>query len=160
VHFQEIGAVHDERDHVAHVVAGLGFQRHHVVERGSYMRLRRVRRAADPPCCWRAESESRRLQISAASTSFSATKCTTPELVHLGAHAAQFLAVTISPVTCLITVGPVMNISPSRVWMMKSVSAGLYAAPPAQGPQIMRDLRHQAGEHHVLMKPCAHSPTG
>ena len=45
-------------------------------------------------------------------------------------------AVTFSPVTCLITCGPVMNICALRVWMMKSVSAGLYAAPPAQGPQI------------------------
>jgi hypothetical protein len=29
-----------------------------------------------------------------------------------------------------------MNICALRVWMMKSVSAGEYAAPPAQGPQI------------------------
>src|ERR1022692_815547 len=32
VHFQEIGAVHDEGNHVAHVVPGLGLERHHLVE--------------------------------------------------------------------------------------------------------------------------------
>ena len=45
-------------------------------------------------------------------------------------------ALTFSPVTCWITFGPVMNMWALRVWMMKSVSAGLYAAPPAHGPQI------------------------
>ena len=35
-----------------------------------------------------------------------------------------------------MTCGPVMNIWAWRVWMMKSVSAGEYAAPPAQGPQM------------------------
>jgi hypothetical protein len=33
--------------------------------------------------------------------------------------------VTSSPVTCLMTLGPVMNMWALRVWMMKSVSAGL-----------------------------------
>ena len=33
-------------------------------------------------------------------------------------------AVTCSPVTWAITLGPVMNIVALRVWMMKSVSAG------------------------------------
>ncbi len=33
-------------------------------------------------------------------------------------------AVTVSPVICLITSGPVMNIRDASVWMMKSVSAG------------------------------------
>ncbi len=46
-------------------------------------------------------------------------------------------AVTSSPVTCLITPGPVMNMWALRVWMMKSVSAGEYAAPPAQGPAMI-----------------------
>ena len=32
--------------------------------------------------------------------------------------------VTSSPVTCLITPGPVMNMWALRVWMMKSVRAG------------------------------------
>jgi hypothetical protein len=35
-----------------------------------------------------------------------------------------------------MTCGPVMNIWACRVWMMKSVRAGEYAAPPAHGPQI------------------------
>ena len=82
-------------------------------------------------------NESSRLQICAASTSFSATKCTTPDLFICARTPPSSCADTISPVTCLITVGPVMKISPSRVCMMKSVSAGLYAAPPAQGPQII-----------------------
>ena len=34
-----------------------------------------------------------------------------------------------------------MNICAWRVWMMKSVSAGVYAAPPAHGPADERDLR-------------------
>src|SRR5665647_2381001 len=46
-------------------------------------------------------------------------------------------AVTVSPVICLITSGPVMNIRDASVWMMKSVSAGEYAAPPAQGPAMI-----------------------
>ena len=33
-------------------------------------------------------------------------------------------SVTSSPVTCLMTLGPVMNIRAARVWMMKSVRAG------------------------------------
>jgi hypothetical protein len=40
-----------------------------------------------------------------------------------------------------------MNISPSRVWMMKSVSAGLYAAPPAHGPQISEICGTRPGFH-------------
>src|ERR1035441_9535837 len=32
VDFQKIGAVHDQRNNVAHVVPGLGFERHHIVE--------------------------------------------------------------------------------------------------------------------------------
>ncbi len=71
-----------------------------------------------------------------ASSSFSATKCTTPELFICAAGPPSASAVTTSPVTCLITEGPVMNICACLVWMMKSVSAGLYTAPPAQGPQI------------------------
>ena len=45
-----------------------------------------------------------------------------------------------------------MNICASRVWMMKSVSAGLYAAPPAQGPQISEICGTTPGEHHVLVE--------
>ena len=44
-------------------------------------------------------------------------------------------AVTSSPVTALMTSGPVMNIElVGRVMITKSVRAGEYAAPPAQGP--------------------------
>ena len=35
---------------------------------------------------------------------------------------------------------------------MKSVIDGEYTAPPAQGPMIMRDLRHDAGGHHVALE--------
>ena len=35
-----------------------------------------------------------------------------------------------------MTCGPVINMRACWVWMMKSVSAGLYAAPPAHGPQM------------------------
>ena len=43
--------------------------------------------------------------------------------------------VTSSPVTVLMTSGPVMNMwLVSRTMKMKSVIAGLYTAPPAQGP--------------------------
>ncbi len=45
--------------------------------------------------------------------------------------------VTCSPVTCAMTLGPVMNMWAWRVWMMKSVSAGEYAAPPAHGPAMI-----------------------
>ena len=43
--------------------------------------------------------------------------------------------VTDSPVTVLMTSGPVMNMyEVSRTMNVKSVSAGEYAAPPAHGP--------------------------
>jgi hypothetical protein len=38
---------------------------------------------------------------------------------------------------------------------MKSVIAGEYTAPPAQGPMIMRDLRHHARGHHVALEDSA-----
>ncbi len=79
---------------------------------------------------------SSRRQMYIASSSFSATKCTTPELFICAPGPPSASAVTTSPVTCLITEGPVINICACLVWMMKSVSAGLYTAPPAQGPQI------------------------
>ncbi len=44
---------------------------------------------------------------------------------------------TASPVTAWTTSGPVMNICEvPRTMNTKSVSAGEYAAPPAQGPRI------------------------
>ena len=45
-----------------------------------------------------------------------------------------------------------MNMRAVRVWMMKSVSAGEYAAPPAHGPGDDRDLRDHAGEQHVVVE--------
>ena len=39
--------------------------------------------------------------------------------------------------------------------MTKSVSAGEYAAPPAQGPQMSEILRHDAREHHVVVEHLA-----
>ena len=45
-------------------------------------------------------------------------------------------ALTCSPVTAWITSGPVRNMQLSPAMMMKSVSAGEYTAPPAQGPRI------------------------
>ena len=45
--------------------------------------------------------------------------------------------VTSSPVTALITSGPVMNMCEVPLTMnTKSVMAGEYTAPPAQGPMI------------------------
>ena len=49
----------------------------------------------------------------------------TPECFICAAGAAQRFGGDSSPVTCLMTCGPVMNICACRVWMMKSVSAGL-----------------------------------
>ncbi len=68
---------------------------------------------------------SSRRQRYTASLSSSATKWTTPECVMWASAPPSCSAVTTSPVTCLMTCGPVMNICACRVWMMKSVSAGL-----------------------------------
>ncbi len=44
----------------------------------------------------------------------------------------------VSPVAALMTSGPAMNIVAVRsTMMMKSVSAGEYAAPPAHGPAMI-----------------------
>ena len=58
-------------------------------------------------------------------------------------------AVICSPVTCLMTCGPVMNIWAWRVWMMKSVRAGRVGGPAGTGAADERNLRHRAGEHDV-----------
>ena len=55
--------------------------------------------------------------------SSSATKWTTPERICASAPPSSS-DVTSSPVTDLMTLGPVMNMWALRVWMMKSVSAG------------------------------------
>lgn len=69
--------------------------------------------------------ESRRRQICTASTSFSATKWTTPALFIWARAPPTSSAETSLPVTWRMTAGPVMNMRPSRVWMTKSVRAGL-----------------------------------
>ena len=78
--------------------------------------------------------------------------------------------VTSSPVTVLITSGPVMNmwLVPSTI-RVKSVIAGEYTAPPAAGPMIRlicgmtpggagvaeEDLREQPERDHAFLDPGA-----
>ena len=63
---------------------------------------------------------------------------------------------TSSPVTVLITSGPVMNmwLVPSTI-TTKSVSAGEYTAPPADGAHDQRDLRDHPGAAHVAHEDLA-----
>ena len=57
---------------------------------------------------------------------------------------------TSSPVTVLITSGPVMNMCEVPLTMkMKSVMAGEYTAPPAHGPMI-REICGITPEHWTL----------
>ena len=65
------------------------------------------------------------LAIRIACSSSSATKWVTPDSAMWASAPPSASAVTFSPVTCSITLGPVMNMWALRVWMMKSVSAGL-----------------------------------
>ena len=68
--------------------------------------------------------------------------------------------VTSSPVTVLMTSGPVMNIFevPSTM-MMKSVRAGEYTWPPAQAPRI-REICGMTPEAWVLRKKiCEYRPS-
>ena len=75
--------------------------------------------------------------MSSAASSSSATKWILPEMAIWASAPPSSSAVTSSPVTDLMTWGPVMNIWAFLVMMMKSVSAGEYEAPPAQGPAMM-----------------------
>ena len=63
--------------------------------------------------------------MSSACSSVSAMKSVTPEIAWWASAPPSSSWVTTSPVTCLMTSGPVMNMWALRVWMMKSVRAGL-----------------------------------
>src|SRR3989442_3613080 len=72
-----------------------------------------------------------------AAFSSDAAKCATPLLEAWAVAPPSSSKETSSPVTALITSGPVMNMFEVPFAMtMKSVIAGLYTAPPAQGPRI------------------------
>ena len=92
---------------------------------------------------------SRRRQIWIASWSSSAMKWITPECAMWASAPPRASAVICSPVTCLMTCGPVMNIWAWRVWMMKSVSAGRVGGAAGAGAADQRDLRHGPGELDV-----------
>ena len=66
-----------------------------------------------------------------------ATNEATPDFVEWLPAPPSSSSETSSPVTVRTTSGPVMNMCDfSRTMKMKSVMAGLYTAPPAQGPRI------------------------
>ena len=81
------------------------------------------------------KNESSRLVWSFISSSSAATKCATPLRRACVSAPPNSSNVTSSPVTVLVTSGPVMNIcaTPSTM-IVKSVMAGEYTAPPAHGP--------------------------
>ena len=61
-----------------------------------------------------------------------------PETVAWASAVANISRAASSPVAALMTCGPQMKrLEFFFVIMMKSISAGLYAAPPAQGPAII-----------------------
>src|SRR5215211_5043144 len=67
----------------------------------------------------------------------SAAKCATPDLVLCVIAPPSSSFVTSSCVTVLITSGPVINIYDVFLTItLKSVIAGEYTAPPAQGPSM------------------------
>ena len=69
--------------------------------------------------------------------SSAATNVATPDLLAWLIAPPSSSSVTSSPVTVRTTSGPVMNMCDfSRTMKMKSVMAGEYTAPPAQGPRI------------------------
>ena len=70
-------------------------------------------------------------------SSSSAAKCATPDLVEWLIAPPSSSNPTSSPVTVLMTSGPVMNMCEVSLTMKtKSVMAGEYTAPPAHGPMI------------------------
>ena len=72
-----------------------------------------------------------------ASSSVFAVKWHTPDLVPCTLAPPSCSCVTSSPSTVLTTAGPVRNIyEVFSIISVKSVSAGLYTAPPAQGPMM------------------------
>ena len=77
------------------------------------------------------------LPIIRASTSFSNARSATPDLLVWVIAPPSSSAVTSSWVTVFTTSGPVTNMYDESFTMkMKSVIAGEYTAPPAQGPMI------------------------
>jgi hypothetical protein len=69
--------------------------------------------------------------------SSSTAKCATPDLELCVTAPPSSSMVTSSWVTVLMTSGPVRNMNEvSFTITMKSVSAGEYTAPPAQGPRM------------------------
>ena len=70
--------------------------------------------------------------------SLSKAACATPDLDVCVPAPPSCSCVTSSLVTVLTTLGPVTNMyDESRTMNTKSVMAGEYTAPPAQGPMIM-----------------------
>ena len=70
-------------------------------------------------------------------SSSSAAKWATPDLAAWDMAPPSSSIVTSSPVTVLMTFGPVMNMCEVSLTMYtKSVMAGEYTAPPAQGPMM------------------------
>src|ERR671933_1357506 len=82
-------------------------------------------------------NESREGASSRHASSSGEMKCATPDFEACVAAPPSSSNVTSSPVTVFTTSGPVMNMyeEPSTM-KMKSVIAGEYTAPPAQGPMI------------------------
>src|SRR5438874_2256873 len=77
------------------------------------------------------------LAMSRQSLSSVAWNCATPDLVLCALAPPSSSNPTSSPVTVLMTSGPVMNMCEVLSTMsVKSVMAGEYTAPPAQGPMI------------------------
>ena len=70
-------------------------------------------------------------------SSSSAARWATPDFVLCAIAPPSDSKSTSSPVTVLMTSGPVMNMCEVSLTMkMKSVIAGEYTAPPAHGPMI------------------------
>ena len=73
-------------------------------------------------------------------TSLAHEKCVTPDLVECVEAPPNSSEVTTSCVTVLTTFGPVTNMyEVFSTIIIKSVMAGEYTAPPAQGP-MMADI--------------------
>ena len=85
----------------------------------------------------RGRYDTRSRTCASASSSSSQAPCTTPDRAVCTRAPPSSSWVTSSCVTDRITSGPVRNmLDVPRLMKMKSVSAGEYTAPPAQGPRI------------------------
>jgi hypothetical protein len=112
-------------------------------------------------CVWRSGGSSRLFcgrnvsssRMSARhSSSPSAAKCATPDVVPCVAAPPRSSAVTFSWVTALMTSGPVTNMYDVFLTMnTKSVMAGEYTAPPAHGP-MMAEICGTTPDASVLRK--------